>query len=127
MTKKTVIVNGALHEVEVGYENWVPFFFIGDTKIVGKAPGYFDYTKEGLSYEGYIDTCQPYDKKGNKISVGDRLYASIKGEVEEVVVEKIADKPYHLGYGCHARKLKVRSICGDKVWTLPEGERTIKA
>lgn len=127
MTKKTVIVNNEPHEVEVQYENHTPFFFIGDVKVLGKNPVYFDYTKEGLSYEAYIDTCQPYDKNGNKISVGDRLYASIKGEVEEVVVEKVADKPYHVGYGCHARKLKVRSICGDKVWTLPEGSRTIKA
>ena len=125
--QKYVIFNGKKMLVEFGSENWKEFIVIDEQKVFELNTQFFEYTKEGVNRGSYIDCCMPIDKYNNEINVGDELYACVSGEVEKVKVVKIADKPYHLGYGIHRRKLSVVSVDDStKKWTLPDGSRAIK-
>lgn len=81
-------------------------------------------SKEGAHYEEYINFCVTKDKYNEEIVIGDTLYASIKNSVEVVTVLKIADTPYHAGYGYITRKIKVKREDGTTM-TINDGSTCI--
>lgn len=77
-------------------------------------------------YNDYVDFCVPFDRHNREIFVGDHLYASIKGEVRQVEVKKIAAKPYMANYGIMNRKLTVYDAIEDQTLTINDPRSTIK-
>jgi hypothetical protein len=126
MKTKDVIYHGKEMLVLVGYEDYKEYIVVDGQKIFSQSTQYFEYSNEGVNKGSYIDCVKAVDKYGCVINVGDTLYASVKNEVVLVKVTKIADTPYHLGYGCHRRKLTVKCTDTDKTYTLPAGDRCIK-
>lgn len=82
-------------------------------------------SKEGAHHEEYINLCLNKDKYNKPIMIGSTLYASIKNAVEIVTVLKIADVPYHLGYGYITRKIKVKREDGT-IMTINDSSTCIK-
>jgi hypothetical protein len=87
--------------------------------------GTLTLSKEGSHHQEYINLCVSKDKYNKEIMVDDTMYASIKNAVEVVTVLKIADTPYHAGYGCIHRKIKVKREDGT-VMTINDSSTCIK-
>jgi hypothetical protein len=120
------IVNGVERYVTESCENFQYSIVLDGEKILAERETYIKLSKEGRDRGTYIDKCVPLDKYDKEISPGDVVYCSVKGEVEKAEVIKIAEVPYHLGYGICVRKLNVKCVDTGKTWVLSDPSRVIR-
>lgn len=81
--------------------------------------------KHCADFLDYEDLVIPFDRDGNEIFVGDKLYASIDKEVCRVTVLKIGIV-YHQGCGWMTRKLSIMNEETNKKCTINNPSSTIK-